>query len=202
MSSASTPSPVSRSTSIRVLQLTGFFPRPETHSWRISMLISSALPRCLLVIAATFDPVSSFRSRMPKFIYLVPISRVILIFLFLPWKLSSSGRVGRLPTVQMAIDKLLAIISPGIHYVLASGKFINMQAIHCGNELLHTQLDRGILSGCLFLLVLCGWSPFLSRWRPCKNQAQQRCYWWVATTGICHANGWLPGRTHGNYHMK
>jgi len=36
---------------------------------------------------------------MPNVVNRVPISRAVLIFLFLPWKLSSDGKVGLLSAI-------------------------------------------------------------------------------------------------------
>ena len=94
MSSASVLSSTSRNTSVRVFQLTGCFPLPAIHSWRIFELICSALHLCSCSSASNRAPVLSSRSRIPKSLYLMLISWGMLNFLSRPWNLIHSFSVG------------------------------------------------------------------------------------------------------------
>jgi len=102
MSPASLESSTSRSTSISVLQLTGCFPLPLSHSSRISVLICSASFPCLCSMLQTLVPVESSKRRMPNKVYLVLISWGMLILLSLPRNLTSSTIVGGMPAVENA----------------------------------------------------------------------------------------------------
>ena len=91
---------MSRSTSISVLQLTGCFPLPLIHSWRISVLICSASSLCLCSMLWTLAPVDDSKRRKPNQVYLVLISWGMLILLSLPRNLISSSIVGRESAVE------------------------------------------------------------------------------------------------------
>ena len=90
-------SSMSCKTSTRVSQVTGCLPLPVSHSWRIFVLISSALSLCSRTMLSTWAPLSSSSRIMPNFVYCVPITWGILILFSWPGKFSSSCRVGRLP---------------------------------------------------------------------------------------------------------
>ena len=99
ISPARVESLMSCKTSIRVAQITGCLPLPFSHSWRIFMLISSALSLHSRVMLSTLAPRSSASRIVPNVLYCVPISWGMLIRLSWPGKLSSSCRVGGLPAV-------------------------------------------------------------------------------------------------------
>ena len=95
ISSESVVSSMSRKTSTRVCQVTGCFPLPSSHSWRISVFIDLASFECLCSIISTLDPFLSSRRKVPNSTYLVAISTGMLTIL--PsghLNFSSSFRVG------------------------------------------------------------------------------------------------------------
>ena len=81
-------------TSTRVVQVTGCLPLPFNHSWRIFVLISSALSLHSRIMLSTLAPRSSSSRNVPNILYCVPICWGILILLSRPGKLNSSRRVG------------------------------------------------------------------------------------------------------------
>ena len=89
---------MSRKTSTRVVQVTGFLPFSVSHSWRISVLICSASQWFLRAMILTLDPFWSSKRRVPNWTYLVAISTGRLTTLpSVHVNLSSSGRVGSVP---------------------------------------------------------------------------------------------------------
>ena len=94
ISPASTLSPVLCKTSMRVFQETGCLPLPANHSSRIATVIFSASFACLCVRASTLSRVLSSRRRNPNAFQSLPISWLMLIFLFNPWNLMHSISVG------------------------------------------------------------------------------------------------------------
>ena len=97
ISPARVESSMSCKTSTSVSQATGCLPLPVSHSWRISVLIRSALSLYSWTMLSTLAPESSSSRIVPNVLYCVPISWGILIFLSWPGKLRSSCRVGVLP---------------------------------------------------------------------------------------------------------
>ena len=95
ISLARVQSPMSHNTSVSVCQLTGFFPLPVAHSWRISLLIRSASSLCLSSMFRTLVPLRSSSRRRPKSWYLVLIFSAMLIIPSLPWNLMHSSKVGQ-----------------------------------------------------------------------------------------------------------
>ena len=95
ISLARTLSSISCNTLVIVSQVTGSFPLPVAHSRRISVLICSASPLCLHSMLLTLVPLGSFRSKMPNWLYLVPISCGMLIVLCLAGNLMHSSTVGQ-----------------------------------------------------------------------------------------------------------
>ena len=97
ISPARVESSMSRKTSTRVVQVTGFLPLPVSHSWRISVLMCSELLFWWAMIL-TVDPFWSSRRKVPNWTYLVAISTGTLTTLpSVHLNLSSSGRVGSVP---------------------------------------------------------------------------------------------------------
>ena len=68
ISLARVPRPILCNTSVSVFQLTGFFPLPVAHSWRISVLICTVSPLCLSSMLLTIVPLWSFRSKVPNWL--------------------------------------------------------------------------------------------------------------------------------------
>ena len=98
ISSAREESSMSSKTLTRVGQVTGCLPLPVSHSWRISVLISSASFKCLRAMILTFDPFLSSRRKVPNWTYLVAISTGMLSTLpSVHVNFSSSGKVGLVP---------------------------------------------------------------------------------------------------------
>ena len=95
ISLARTLSSISCNTLVIVSQVTGFFPPPVAHSRRISVLICSASPLCLCSMLLTLVPLGSFRSKVPNWLYLVPISCGMLIVPCLTGNLIHSSTVGQ-----------------------------------------------------------------------------------------------------------
>ena len=88
-------------TSTRVVQVTGCLPLPFNHSWRIFVLISSALSLHSRIMLSTLAPRSSSSRNVPNVLYLVAISTGMLTTLpSVHVNFSSSGRVGRPPGLQ------------------------------------------------------------------------------------------------------
>ena len=95
ISVARVQSSISCNTTVSVFQLTGFFPLPVAHSWRISVLIFSTSPLCLHSMLQTRILFTSLRRNMPNWLYFVPISCGMLIVLCLPWNRMHSNTVGQ-----------------------------------------------------------------------------------------------------------
>ena len=102
ISPARTDSLMSHKTLTSVAQFTGCLPLPVSHSWRISVLISSASFECLRAMILTLDPFLSSRRKVPNLTYLVAISTGILTTLpSAHMNLSSSRSVGSVPVLHV-----------------------------------------------------------------------------------------------------
>ena len=89
---------MSRKTSTSVVQVTGCLPLPFSHSWRISVLISSASLLFLWAMILTLDPFLSLRRKVPNGTYSVATSVGMLTTLpSVHVSPSSSSRVGSVP---------------------------------------------------------------------------------------------------------
>ena len=97
--SARVTSPASTIALVRVAQVIGCNPLPDSHSWKMVKLILSAFPRCSLTMPSTMVPVSSWRRKGPNVVYLAPRSLMMLRGASVAGKLMRRGKVG-VPSVR------------------------------------------------------------------------------------------------------
>ena len=82
------------SASVSVFQVTGCFPSPRIHRFRISRVMLMAFSWYSEVICSTIDPSSSFSRMSPRSVYCVPTLCMMLILSpVLVGRLISWGRV-------------------------------------------------------------------------------------------------------------